>query len=90
MNKTTFFFNKSTQKPYAMGCWRALFKEVCTQFELKGRYYDFRHTFASKIYAATGDIKLVADLIGDSVTTAAEYYANNIIDENRKALKVID
>jgi integrase len=84
------FFNKSTKKPFASGCWRALYKEVAKRFSLDGRYYDFRHTFASKVYAATGDIKLVADLLGDTVTTAAEYYASDVIDANRAALKVID
>lgn len=81
------FFNPSTNKPYASGCWRALYREVKSLFELRGRYYDFRHTFASKVYKHTGDIKLVADLIGDDVSTANKYYASDIIDSARDKLK---
>lgn len=81
------FFNKTTNKPYATGCWRALYREVKSLFELRGRYYDFRHTFASKVYKHTGDIKLVADLIGDDVSTANKYYAGDIIDTARDKLK---
>lgn len=81
------FFNKATNKEFASGCWRALYREVKSLFKLKGRYYDFRHTFASKVYKHTGDIKLVADLIGDDVSTANRYYAGDIIDTARDKLK---
>ncbi len=87
-NKENFlFFNKGTQKPFASGCWRALFREVKDQFGLDGRFYDFRHTFASKVYKLSRDIKLVADLIGDDVSTASEYYANTLIDESIELLQ---
>lgn len=90
-NKENFlFFNSSTQKPFASGCWRALFKEVKEQFGLDGRFYDFRHTFASKVYKLSRDIKLVADLIGDDVSTASEYYANTLIDESIEMLQNLD
>jgi integrase len=87
-NKENFlFFNTSTQKSFASGCWRSLFREVKEQFGLDGRFYDFRHTFASKVYKLSRDIKLVADLIGDDVSTASEYYANTLIDESIEMLQ---
>ena len=84
------FYNLTTNQVYSMGCWNALYRSAKKYFALKGRCYDFRHTFASRLYKQTGDIKLVADMIGDDIATASKYYANNIIDTAREKIKLID
>lgn len=68
------FFNRATGKSYSSQCYRAIWDRVKQEFNLNGRYYELRHTFASDAYEATGDIKLVADMIGDNVETASKYY----------------
>ncbi|ART81719.1 hypothetical protein CBP31_03000 [Oceanisphaera profunda] len=74
------FFNQSTKSAYTNNLGRSLYQELKKEFKLgmngngSGRKYDFRHTLATRAYRAKGDIKLVADLIGDSVETASKYY----------------
>lgn len=84
------FFNPSTNQVYAEGCYRAVWKEVKKHYALQGRFYDFRHTFATKLYVHTGNIKLVADTIGDSVDTASKYYADGNVELTRELMTGMD
>jgi len=68
------FYNRSTGKSYSSQCYRAIWERVKEEFNLKGRYYELRHTFGTDVYEATGDIKLTADLMGNSVATASKSY----------------
>lgn len=81
------FVNQRTRKPYAEGIYRAVWRQLKAEFELGGRFYDFRHTFASNAYRLSGDIKMVADLIGDRVETASKYYAQTNVTSAREKLK---
>lgn len=68
------FYNRSTGKSYSSQCYRAIWERVKEEFGFKGRYYELRHSFGTDAYEATGDIKLVADLLGDTVETASKSY----------------
>ncbi|WP_421921379.1 tyrosine-type recombinase/integrase [Marinobacter salarius] len=68
------FYNRSTGKSYSSQCYRAIWERVKEEFELKGRYYELRHTFGTDVYEITGDIKMTADLMGNSVLTASRSY----------------
>jgi len=87
------FFNPSTRKVFSPALGRKLFDEIKERFGLgvdgngSGRKYDFRHTFATRIYDATGDVKLVADLIGDNINTTDKYYASGNSKKMRDAVK---
>jgi len=86
-SESRMFFNKSTNKVYGESAYRRVWQEIQKLFRLNGRFYDFRHTFATNAYRHTGDIKLVADLIGDTVATASKYYTNSSADTARDRLK---
>lgn len=93
--KLHMFVNKSTQKPYTAGICRKLYSDFADHFKLEQKFgtkrkYDFRHTFASKLYHATGDIKLVADTIGDSIETTNKYYASVNSKKVREAIGNLD
>lgn len=68
------FYNRSTGKSYSSQCYRAIWERVKEEFNLKGRYYELRHTFGTDVYEITGDIKMTADLMGNSVLTASKSY----------------
>ena len=91
-NEGLMFFNPSTNKAYTSSLGRKLFEEIKEEFGLgingngSGRKYDFRHTFATRLYNETGDIKLVADSIGDSLDTTDKYYAGKNITKLRDAI----
>lgn len=48
-----------------------------------------RHTFATLLLSETGDISLVAHILGDSVATVSAVYVNYTSDINRVAAKAI-
>lgn len=83
------FYNPRTGKAYTDALGRSLYDEVKEEFGLgkngngSGRKYDFRHTFATRLYHATGNIKAVADAIGDELQTTDDYYAQ----DNMKAIR---
>ena len=68
------FYNQSTGRSYSSQCYRAIWNRVKEEFNLKGRYYELRHTFGTDAYEKTKDIKFVADMLGDSVETASRSY----------------
>jgi integrase len=88
INKATdyMFLNRSTNKHYTQGSYRMVWEFIKKKFMLSGRFYDFRHTFASDVYKHTEDIKLVADLIGDSIETASKYYVTTRVSSVRDLL----
>ncbi len=87
--KKYMFYNKTTKSHFASSCYRSVWKVIKEKYGLAGRFYDFRHTFATDAYKATGDIKLVADLIGDNIETASKYYAQTNISSARSRLESI-
>ena len=48
-----------------------------------------RHTFATLLLSSTGDINLVAHILGDTVATVSKVYVNYTEDINRIAAKAI-
>lgn len=86
------FYNKSTNKVFSSSLGRKLFDEIKERFNLgedgngSGRKYDFRHTFATRLYNCTGDIKLVSDAIGDNIDTTNKFYAAQNTTKLRNAI----
>ena len=68
------FYNRSTGKSYSSQSYRAIWERVKEEFNLNGRYYELRHTYGTDAYEASGDIKMVADIMGNSVATASRSY----------------
>ncbi|WP_370299009.1 tyrosine-type recombinase/integrase [Pontibacterium sp.] len=83
------FYNQATSSVYTDSLGRKLWQEVKDHFGISGRSYDWRHTFATRVYKETGDIKLVADLIGDEIETANKYYAKKDPERMRMAVASI-
>ncbi|GAA3954258.1 tyrosine-type recombinase/integrase [Allohahella marinimesophila] len=54
--------------------YRRLWKKVAEKYELTGKAYDWRHTYSTWLYEETSDIRLVSEMIGDSIETASKYY----------------
>ncbi|WP_432643642.1 tyrosine-type recombinase/integrase [Acidaminococcus sp.] len=48
-----------------------------------------RHTFATLLLSKTGDINLVAHILGDTVTTVSEIYVNYTADIRQKAAEAM-
>lgn len=48
-----------------------------------------RHTFATLLLSRTGDINLVAHILGDSVETVSRVYVNYTEDINQVAAEAI-
>ncbi len=48
-----------------------------------------RHTFATLLLSETGDINLVAHILGDTVTTVSEVYVNYTADIHQKAAEAM-
>ena len=86
-NSDRMFINKDTKDVYSQGAYRKVWQELQRSFSLNGRFYDLRHTFATDVYQVSGDIKLVADLLGDTVATADKYYTRSSINKARDILK---
>jgi len=61
--------------------YRKVWVALKLRFGLAGRLYDTRHTFAKR-YNKENGISATADVIGDSVQTAHEFYVRG--DENKK------
>jgi len=52
--------------------------------------HKLRSTYGTSLYEETGDIKLVADVLGhESITTANDYYVRSNIDKRRNARNVV-
>ena len=52
--------------------------------------HSLRHTFATLLLSKTGDINLVAHILGDSVETVSRIYVNYTEDINRAAVRAIN
>lgn len=50
----------------------------------------FRHTYATLMLHETGDINLVANLLGDTIQTVSTTYANNTKDIQLAAAKAVN
>lgn len=55
---------------------RNWWEEVREKSRIDGRFYDFRHTFASWFLQAGGDIKRLADIMGHTTTEITERYGH--------------
>ena len=51
--------------------------------------HSLRHTFATLLLSRTGDINLVAHILGDTVATVSAIYVNYTEDINQVAVKAI-
>lgn len=80
------FYNREASAMFSRSLGRGLYKELSDAFNLKGNKRDFRHTFATRIYHATGDIKLTSFLIGDNINTTSDYYADDNIEKARDVI----
>lgn len=53
-------------------------------------FHGLRHTFATLLLSRTGDINLVAYVLGDTVTTVSEVYVNYTKDIEKVAAKAVN
>lgn len=83
------FYNRETSSIFSRSLGRGLYKELSDAFGLEGNKRDFRHTFATRIYHATGDIKLTSFLIGDNINTTSTYYADDNIEKARDVIALM-
>lgn len=68
------------------------FKQLLTDNNLRIiRFYDLRHSFGSVIFNATGDIKVVSDLLGHSnISTTSDIYVKTNEQHKANAIKTIN
>ena len=56
------------------------FKNICRKIEIEGhKFHDLRHTFGVRTWLMTGDIHLVAQLMGHQSITTTQIYTKIFI-----------
>ncbi|WP_158967669.1 tyrosine-type recombinase/integrase [Paraglaciecola sp. L3A3] len=71
-------------REFTTSVYRPTWDLLKAKFDLNGRLYDLRHTFASRVFKNTSNIAGVAYLLGDSISTATKYYVSMDSEETRK------
>lgn len=83
------FTNPKTLKPYVNI--RDRFMDLCKENGITEiRLYDLRHTAATRMNAATGDIVVVKDVLGHSSLNVTQRYAHPVPERKKLAIEALD
>ena len=74
--------------PFSATGWRRVWKSALKDAEIQDfRFHDLRHTAATRVMRATGNLRLVQDLLGHSDIHTTTRYAHVTKDDVRRALE---
>lgn len=90
-NGTPYFWaNPRTNRPYHFkdSTWHMLKERA--GIDRAFRWHDLRHDFGTRLYASTGNIKLVKEALGHSLLVTTERYAHLLPERLQAAIDAVD
>lgn len=88
---TRYVQRKGQRYPYTIDGWREQWKKILTKAEIADfRVHDLRHTTATRVLAATGNLKAVQDALGHEDIRSSARYAHTFTDDRRHALEAAE
>jgi len=84
-----YFLNPKTGRPFQRIGKTFSTVKTAAGISKEFRYHDLRHSAATKLLKATGNLKLTARVLGHSSTRVTERYAHVLDDDLRAAVEVL-
>lgn len=82
---------KGHRYPFTKDGWREEWKAIREKAGVTDfRFHDFRHTTATRVLAATGNLKAVQDTLDHRDIGSSSRYAHTFTDERRRALEAAE
>lgn len=82
---------KGKRYPFSTTGWRRVWARALTKAKIADfRFHDLRHTTATRLMRATGNLKLVKEVLGHTDIATTSRYAHVTKDDVRKALEGMD
>lgn len=79
---------KGKRYPFSMTGWRRVWKRTLEKAKIEDfRFHDLRHTAATRMMRATGNLRLVQELLGHTDIHTTTRYAHVTKDDVRKAME---
>lgn len=79
---------KGMRYPFTIDGWREQWKAILERAGVPDfRFHDFRHTAATRVLAATGNLKAVQDTLDHEDIRSSTRYAHTYVDQRREALE---
>ena len=77
--------------PFTQNGWRKEWKAILLEANLEDfRFHDLRHTTATRILSATGNLKAVQDLLNHADISSSARYAHTVAGQRRDALRAAE
>lgn len=84
-------FRKGKRYPFTKDGWREQWKAILKHADVTDfRFHDFRHTAATRVLAATGNLKAVQDTLDHEDIRSSARYAHTYTDQRREALEAAE
>lgn len=81
---------KGERYPFSVSGWRKAFKDAKTRAGIEDfRFHDFRHTAATRVLRACGNLKIVKELLGHTDIATTAKYAHVLVDDIRAAMEAV-
>lgn len=79
---------KGERRPFSLNGWRKAWKAALKAASIENcRFHDLRHTAATEMLRATGNIATVQRVLGHSSITTTQRYAHVLLEDQRAALE---
>jgi integrase len=86
--RTLYTRQKGKRYPFSMTGWRKVWKRTLENAQIVDfRFHDLRHTAATRMMRATGNLRLVQELLGHTDIHTTTRYAHVTKDDVRKAME---
>lgn len=84
---TVVHYRKDQRYPFTRDGWREAWKGILEKAAIEDfRFHDFRHTTATRVLAATGNLKAVQDTLDHEDIRSSSRYAHTYTAQRREAL----